>query len=150
MANIPLIPTTFTVVPEGDHVFKITKVDYKEKFGKLNITMVTDGKGTHIERFSLMKADGSANNGAYSAFSYFAKTALNNFSLDSVDPNALIGCYIGATVNHTVLPKRDNPNETVVFTNLGDKWVATDYSSTRNDASEPTDVAGVSLDALLD
>ena len=41
MAKIALSNTTFSIVPEGTHVFQITAVEYKEDFGKLNITMKT-------------------------------------------------------------------------------------------------------------
>lgn len=68
----------FTLIPEGTHVFKITAVNYKEAFGKLEITMQTQSGAKHIERFSLLKTDGSPNEGALNAFSYFAKTALND------------------------------------------------------------------------
>ena len=34
------------------------------------------------------------------AFSYFAKTALNNYSLDEIEETDLVGCYITANVTH--------------------------------------------------
>ena len=63
----------FTVIPEGTHIFKIIEVNYKEQFGKLEIKMKTAKGQTHIERFSLLKADGSTNEGALNAFSYFVE-----------------------------------------------------------------------------
>ena len=63
----------FTLIPEGTHVFQITDVKYKEDFGKLEVYMQTQTGSKHIERFSLLKSDGSPNEGAYNAFSYFAK-----------------------------------------------------------------------------
>lgn len=45
----------FSLIPEGTHVFKITDVKYKEEFGKLEVTMQTQGGSKHIERFSLLK-----------------------------------------------------------------------------------------------
>ena len=124
MANIPLPKTTYSVLPEGEHIFRIYRVEYKEKFGKLNIYMVTADGYTHIERFSFLKNDGSSNDIAYMTFAYFAKTAMNNFEIESVDPFALLNHYIKAEIAHNILPKRDNPNETVTFTKIVNKWVA--------------------------
>ena len=84
----------FTLIPEGTHVFQITDVKYKEDFGKLEIYMQTQNGSKHIERFSLLKSDGSPNEGAYNAFSYFAKTALGNFDLTEIDHTDLIGHFI--------------------------------------------------------
>ena len=72
----------FTLIPEGTHVFQITDVKYKEDFGKLEVYMQTQTGSKHIERCSLLKSDGSPNEGAYNAFSYFAKTALGNSDRD--------------------------------------------------------------------
>lgn len=69
----------FSLIPEGTHIFKITGVSYKEAFGKLEITMQTQSGAKHIERFSLLKTDGSPNEGALNAFSYFAKIRIAGF-----------------------------------------------------------------------
>ena len=105
----------FTLIPEGTHVFKITAVNYKEAFGKLEITMQTQSGAKHIERFSLLKTDGSPNEGALNAFSYFAKTALNDFSLTEIDHEDLVGCFIECDVEHDVQPNKNKPDKTVTF-----------------------------------
>jgi hypothetical protein len=111
----------FTLIPEGTHVFKITAVNYKEAFGKLEITMQTQSGAKHIERFSLLKTDGSPNEGALNAFSYFAKTALNDFSLTEIDHEDLVGCFIECDVEHDVQPNKNKPDKTVTFARLTDK-----------------------------
>ena len=111
----------FTLIPEGAHVFKITAVNYKEAFGKLEITMQTQSGAKHIERFSLLKTDGSPNEGALNAFSYFAKTALNDFSLTEIDHEDLVGCFIECDVEHDVQPNKNKPDKTVTFARLADK-----------------------------
>ena len=128
MPMIPMI-NTFTICPEGVHIFRIYKVDYNEEFGKLLIHLVNAQGITHVERFSIMSADGSMNEKACSAFSFFAKTALNNFSIEAVDPNTLVDHYIKAAVIHTVQPNRNDPTKTVTFANLGDKWVADGFDT---------------------
>ena len=130
MAKITLPQTTFKVIPEGEHIFCIYRVDYNEKFGKLNIYMVTADGHTHIERFSFLKHDGNTNDGAYTAFAYFAKTVMNDFSLSDVDPYLLKGKYLKGVIEHNVVPKRDNPEETMTFTKIADKSPATGFDKT--------------------
>lgn len=111
----------FTLIPEGTYVFKITAVNYKEAFGKLEVTMQTQAGAKHIERYSLLKADGSANEGALNAFSYFAKTALNDFSLTDIDHTDLIGHFIECDVEHDVQENKNKPGQTITFARLADK-----------------------------
>lgn len=111
----------FTLIPEGTHVFKITAVNYKEAFGKMEVTMQTQGGSKHVERFSLLKTDGSPNEGALNAFSYFAKTALNNFDLTEIDHEDLLGCFIECDIEHDVQENKNKPGKTVTFARLADK-----------------------------
>ncbi len=131
MATIKMTGMNFTVCPEGRHIFRIYKVDFNEEFGKITIYMVNAQGITHRENFSLFRADGSMNEGACNAFSFFARTALNDFSREAIDHNELVNHYIGATVVHTVLPNRNDPTKTVTFANLvGEKWVANGFDTT--------------------
>lgn len=129
MAMIPMT-NSFTICPKGVHVFRIYKVDYNEEFGKLIVHLVNAQGNTTQERFSLMNADGSANERACAAFSFFAKTALNDFSIEAVDPASLVDRYIKAEVTHTELPSTKDPNKTVTFANLSDKWAADGFDTT--------------------
>ena len=40
----------FVLIPKGTHVFQITKVNYKEDFGKMEVTMQIATGATHVER----------------------------------------------------------------------------------------------------
>ena len=131
MATIQMTGSTFKVCPEGKHIFRIYKVDFNPDFGKVAIYMVNAQGITHIENFSLYRADGSMNDGACNAFSYFARTALNDFSREAIDNTELVNHYIGAEVTHTVQPNRNDPTKTVTFVNLvGAKWVANGFDTT--------------------
>ena len=77
-----------------------------------------------------MGQDGSINEKACNAFSFFAKTALNDFTLEAVDPVMLVDRYIKADVTHTTQPNKNDPTKTVTFVNLGDKWVADGFDTT--------------------
>lgn len=129
MAIIPMT-SGFALCPKGVHVFRIYKVDYDEEFGKLVIHLVNAQGCTVQERYSLMNADGSINEKACNAFSFFAKTALNDFTLEAVDPATLVDHYIKAEATHTELPSNKDPNKTVTFVNLGDKSVADGFDTT--------------------
>jgi hypothetical protein len=129
MAMIPMT-SGFTLCPKGVQIFRIYKVEYNEEFGKLVIHLVNAQGITHQERYSLMGNDGAINEKACAAFSFFAKTALNDFSLEAVDPMTLVDRYIKADVTHTEMPNRNDPTKTVTFANFGDKWVADGFDTT--------------------
>lgn len=118
-----LIPLTggYSVIPEGFHVFRITGVTYKETFGKLEVKMETAKGQTHTERFSMRKADGSVNEGAMNAFSYFARRAMNDPELGEIEPEALVGHYIRCLVKHDIQPSTKNPGQTVTWVRLDEK-----------------------------
>lgn len=129
---MPTIQLTsgFTVCPEGVHIFRIYKVDYNQDFGKLTIYLVNAQGITHQERFSLMNVSGAPNEKAYNAFSYFAKTALNDYTRAAIDPNDLVGHYIKAEVVHTIVPSTKEAGKTMTFANLSNKWVADGFDTT--------------------
>lgn len=120
MARIPMT-SGFVLIPEGEYVFRIYDATYDEDFGKIEVKMVNAKGMTHTERFSIKDKDDQFNEKALNAFSYFAKTAMNDFSLEDVDPEELVDHYIRAEVIHTEVPSNKDPNKTVTFANLGDK-----------------------------
>ena len=165
MATIQLT-SGFTVCPEGEHIFRIYKVEYNQDFGKLNIYLVNAQGVTHVERFSLINVSGEPNERAYNAFSYFAKTALKDPSRTAIDPNELVNHYIKAKVVHTILPSNKEPGKTMTFANLSDKWTADGFDTTPVEKAltlgteqeqpqvvqpkaAPTQSTGLNLDSLL-
>lgn len=129
MATIPMT-SGFTLCPAGNHIFRIYDCTYNGDFGKVEVKLVNAQGITHTERFSLMGANGAMNEGACNAFSFFAKTALNDFTLEEIDHIWLIDHYIGAEVIHTTHPSNKDPNKTVTFANLGNKWVVEGFDTT--------------------
>lgn len=128
MARIPMT-SGFTLIPEGTYVFRIYDVKYDEDFGKLEIKLVNATGMTHTERFSIKNKNDELNENALRAFSYFAKTAMNNFDLEDIDPEELIDHYIYAEVVHTTLPSNRDPNKTITFANLGNKSPADGFDT---------------------
>lgn len=133
MARIPMT-SGFVLIPEGEYVFRIYDASYDEEFGKIEVKLVTAQGLTHTERFSLKDANDEWNEKALNAFSYFAKTALNDFTREDVDPEELIDHYIRAEVLHSEpMPNRNDPSKTVTFANLGDKSPAEGFDETPTD-----------------
>lgn len=130
MAKIKLLAGGSNLIPEGTTTFKIVGVEYKEDFGKMNVEMQTKAGLKHTERFTLLNNKGEVNEGALKAFSYFAKTALNNYQLDEIDETDIIGCYITATVKHEVYEyEKDGETKTGKSARLNDYAVAVGFSS---------------------
>lgn len=102
MAKIKLSQATFSLIPEGTHTFKVMEVNDEkyEDYGKLEVKLQTAKGETHYERFSLLTSNGEVHEGALKAWSYFARTCLNNFQADEIDTKDIVDCYITATVKH--------------------------------------------------
>lgn len=136
----------FTIIPEGTHVFEIIKAEHKVTFGKIEITMKTESGATHIEKYTITKSDGTVNEGAMKAFSFFAKTACDDFGLDEIEVSQLVGKFIKCTVSHDVLPNKNDPNKTVTFIRLGDKSPASGFEGT---PKKTAPAGGYDLNSLL-
>lgn len=111
----------FTLIPKGTHVFQVVKVNYKEDFGKMEVTLQLATGQKHVERFSLLNKDGEPNEGGLNAFSYFAKTCLNDFSLTEIDHEDLVGHFIRCEVDHEEVESNRTPGKMLKFVRLGDK-----------------------------
>lgn len=111
----------FSLITKGTHVFQITGVNYKEDFGKMEITLQLATGQKHVERFSLLTKDGEPNQGGLNAFSYFAKVALNDFSLAEIDHEDLVGHFIRCEVDHEEVESNRTPGKMLKFVRLGDK-----------------------------
>lgn len=127
----------FTLIPEGTHVFKITGVNYKEDFGKMEISMQLANGQKHTERFSLLNKDGEPNQGGLNAFSYFAKMAMGDPTLTEIDHEDLIGHFIRCEVTHEEVESNKNPGKMLKFARLGDKEPADGFDEAPAAAPAP-------------
>lgn len=102
MATIKLAENTFTLIPEGPTTFKVMEIDESkyEDYGKIAVKLQTSRGETHIETFTLLKNNGEINEGALKAWSFFTRVCLNNFNIDEVDTQDIVGHYISAVVKH--------------------------------------------------
>ena len=127
----------FTLIPEGTHVFKIIEVNYKEDFGKMEVIMQMATGQKHTERFSLLDKNGEPNPGGLNAFSYFAKTALNDFSLSEIDEQDLVGHFIRCEVEHEKVESNRTPGKMLTFARLGDKEAADGFDEEESAPAAP-------------
>ena len=148
MARIPMT-AGFQRIPEGEHVLKITKAEHDEDFGKLTFTLENVKGLSCQERFSLLNQDNTPNEKALAAFSFFAKTAMNDFDMEDVDPAELVGHYILAEVIHKQVPSRNDPTKMTTFVNLGDKSPADGFVGAPTASTASIKPAGLNLSALL-
>ena len=140
MARITLSKNTgFTLVPEGFHVFKIVDVDMSkyDDFGKIEVKMETANGQKYSERFFLLNNKGEVNEGALNAVSYFARTALNDYKAEDIDPAEMIGRFIRAEVKHVTSDTiNERTGKPYVNANLGDKEPALGFDGDDSDELE--------------
>ncbi len=149
MGKIKLSAGGYTPISEGEHIFKIINTEYDEDFGKIEIEMITGGGRKHTEKFILLNNEGEINEKALNAFSFFAKTALNNFNLDEIDHEDLKGCYISATVTHYKVPSSKDPAKTMIFPNLSNYKAATGFEKLTEPPKGKATTGTVNLDEIL-
>lgn len=136
----------FQIMPEGEQVLKITAAEYDEDFGKAIFTLANVKGQTCREQFSLLNQDNTPNEKALSAFSFFAKTAMNDFDLEDIDPVELVGRYIRAEVIHNKVESKKEPGKMMTFVNLGNKSPADGFDGV---SVETTKSTSLDLNALL-
>lgn len=154
MAKMKLSESTFTLIPEGATIFKVMEVDDSkyEDFGKLAVKLQTAKGETHTETFTLTKANGDINEGALKAWSYFARTCLNNFQVDEIDSQDIVGCYIQATVKHEkyVRTKGDKAGQEGTAVRLNDYTTAVGFAGGKAEDPAEDDEDVDDLDDLDD
>ncbi|SFE84502.1 hypothetical protein [Peptostreptococcus sp. D1] len=159
MAKMKLAESTFTLIPEGITIFKIMEVDESkyEDYGKLKVVLQTARGEKHTEQFSFKKKNGDINEGALKAWSYFARTCLNNFQVEEIDTQDIVGCYIKATVKHETYIRQtgDKAGEEGTAVRLNDYCSASGFDKTskkidNEDIEEEDDADLDDLDELDD
>lgn len=149
MARMKLSESTFTLIPEGTTIFKVMEVDDSkyEDFGKLEVKLQTAKGATHTEKFSLIKKGGELNEGALKAWSYFARTCLNNYQADEIDTQDIVGCYIQATVKHEEFESNKEPGKMLKSARLNDYTTAIGFGGADPEDEDDEDE---DLDDFLD
>lgn len=103
-------------------LLKITKVEYKPDFGKINITLVNKKGEAITNNFTITKG-GKPNEKALNAFSYFARKALGRY-VDEVEPSDLENTFILADIIMTPGSKEDEDGNVIYFANIKNTYDA--------------------------
>lgn len=152
MARMKLSESTFTFVPEGTTIFKVMAVDDSkyEDFGKLGVKLQTAKGETHTEMFSLIGKSGELKEGTLKAWSYFARVCLNDFRVDEIDTQDIVGCYIQATVKHEkyIRTKGEKAGQEAIAVRLNDYTTADGFAGV--DPEDEADEGDDDLDNFLD
>ena len=119
--GIPL-STGFALMEEGTQILKITKADYKEEFGKLNLTMENVQGRKHFENFMLIDKSGETNDKAISALSALARSATHDPSLSEVEPSDLVGCFLKGEISYREYTDKDGKPKKTTQKEPGTYW----------------------------
>jgi len=144
----------FSLMPEGDYVFKIVEAEYKEDFGKIKITMENEAGKKHFENFTIVDAKGNVNDAASGAFSALAKTAMDDNTLTDIDPEELVGKYLKGLIAHREYTATDGTVKKSTTKAPGTWWEHPDeseiaqYESVRS-AKKTENKAPIDLKSIL-
>lgn len=106
MSAINLSPR-FNVLPEGHYVLKITDVEHNEQFGRITVKFETEDGQKHSETYRYINQNGERVDAALRAFSFFARVAMNDEDIESVDTDDLPGKFIECDLEKQSYQKRD-------------------------------------------
>lgn len=114
----------FQMLPEGEHILKVTKVDYREKYHKMTISYENKDGIKYQDNFTFADAKGNPIEGGINAFSFTAKILLDDFDVEEIDEQDLVGKYMLATVVHSdPVPSKNDPTRMVRFARITNKAV---------------------------
>jgi len=129
MAKINLAESTggSYIKEAGKNVLlQITNAKYNQDFGKVEMTLSNEKGETMNNNFGLMNNDGSINEKALKAFSYFARVAVGDWDRDDIEDEELVGCYIRADIALREGKEKNKDGETMYFANLDKVYTTSD------------------------
>lgn len=137
MARIQLAESNGAYITEaGKNVLlKITKCNYDPEYGKVEMTLENEKGETLNNNFGLMAQDGSMNEGALKAFSYFSRVAMGDWGAQDVEDEDLIGKFIRADITMTEGKKPGKDGKTVSFANIEKSYMTNDKFENKGKAA---------------
>ena len=129
MAKIQLVESSASnyINQAGKQVLlRITKSHYDQDFGKVEIALENEKGEIVNNNFGLMSQDGSMNEGAIKAFSYFARVAIGDWGRDDIEDEELVGCFIRADIKMVKGTKPNKDGEILEYANLEKVYVTDD------------------------
>ena len=152
MAKINLAESTggSYIKEAGKNVLlQITHAKYNQDFGKVEMTLTNEKGETMNNNFGLMNNDGSINEKALKAFSYFARVAVGDWDRDDIEDEELLGCYIRGDIKLTEGKEKNKSGEIMVFANLDKVYSTTDTfnkSKVKASSADESDDEEVAID----
>ena len=107
-------------------LLQITHAKYNPDFGKVEMTLSNEKGETMNNNFGLMNNDGSINEKALKAFSYFARVAVGDWDRDDIEDEELVGCYIRADISLKEGKEKNKDGEIMMFANLDKVYTTND------------------------
>ena len=104
----------------------ITKSHYDQEYGKVEIELKNEKGEIVNNNFGLMGNDGTQNDGALKAFSYFSRVAMGDWGYDEVDDEELVGKFIRADIEMTKSKKANDKGEFMSFANITKTYMTDD------------------------
>lgn len=99
-------------------LLQITKANYDQEFGKVELEFKNERGEIINENYNLMTNDGSINEPALKAFSYFTRVAMGDWGIQEVEEEELIGQWLRADIKMTKGSKPDKDGNTIYFANI--------------------------------
>lgn len=107
-------------------LLQITKANYDQEFGKVELEFKNERGEIINENYNLMANDGSINEPALKAFSYFTRVAMGDWGIQEVEEEELIGQWLRADIKMTKGSKPDKEGNAIYFANIEKIYMITD------------------------
>ena len=99
-------------------LLKVVVATYDQDFGKVACDLINDKGEIVSNNFGLMRDDGSINDGALKAFSYFSRVVMGDWGRDDIEAEDLVGRCIRADINMVEGKKMNKDGEPMYFANI--------------------------------
>lgn len=128
MAKINLAESngTFISQPGKNVLLVVTKSKYDQEYGKVEMTLENENGEIVSNNFGLIDNDGSINEGALKAFSYFSRVAVGDWGRDDIEDEELIGCFVRADIEMVEGKKEGREGKKMEFANIAKCFMTND------------------------
>lgn len=128
MAKINLAESNgaFISQPGKNVLLVVTKSKYDQEYGKVEMTLENENGEIVSNNFGLIDNDGSINDGALKAFSYFSRVAVGDWGRDDIEDEELIGCFVRADIEMVKGKKEDKNGNIMEFANIAKCYMTND------------------------
>lgn len=128
MAKINLAESNgaFINQPGKNVLLVITKAKYDQEYGKVEIVLENEKGEIVNNNYGLLDNDGSINEGALKAFSYFARVAVGDWGRDDIEDEEMIGCFVRCDIEMKEGTKEGKDGKKMEFANIVKSYMTDD------------------------